>query len=72
VVKDTGAGMPVHVLEQIGDPFYQAESGAARRFEGMGTGLALSLRLADAMSAALHFDSTLGGGTTASLVMAPA
>ena len=68
-VRDTGAGMPPAVLEQIGVPFYQADSGIARRFEGMGAGLALSLRLADAMGAALHFDSTPGNGTTASLVL---
>ena len=68
-VRDTGAGMPPDVLEQIGTQFYQADSGTARRYEGMGAGLALSLRLADAMGAAVHFDSTPGSGTTASLVL---
>ena len=68
-VRDTGAGMPPEVLEQIGKQFYQADSGTARRYEGMGTGLALSLRLADAMGAAMHFDSAPGCGTTASLVL---
>jgi len=68
-VRDTGAGMSPDVLEQIGMPFYQADSGISRRFEGMGAGLALSLRLADSMGAALHFDSTPGSGTTASVVL---
>jgi signal transduction histidine kinase len=68
-VRDTGAGMPAYVIEQIGEPFFQAESGDARRFEGLGIGLALSLRLPDAIGATLHFDSTLGKGTTASLVL---
>jgi signal transduction histidine kinase len=68
-VRDTGAGMSPDVLEQIGAPFYQADAGISRRFEGMGAGLALSLRLADAMGAALHFDSAPGSGTTASLVL---
>ena len=68
-VRDTGAGMLPEVLEQIGRQFYQADSGIARRYEGMGTGLALSLRLADAMGAALHFDSVPGQGTTATLVL---
>ena len=68
-IKDTGTGMPPHVLEQIGEPFFQADSGATRRFEGMGAGLALSVRLADAMGAALHFDSAPGRGTTVSLVL---
>lgn len=67
IVQDTGAGMPPDVLEQLGAPFYQADSGSSRRFEGMGAGLALSLRLADAMGAALHFDSVPGSGTTASI-----
>ncbi len=68
-IKDTGTGMPPHVLEQLGAPFFQADTGAARRFEGMGAGLALSVRLADAMGAALHFDSAPGRGTTVSLVL---
>ncbi len=68
-IRDTGAGMPPHVLKQIGQPFFQAETGIARRFEGMGTGLALSLRLADAMGTRLRFDSAPGSGTTASLVL---
>jgi signal transduction histidine kinase len=67
IVRDTGAGMPPDVLEQIGAPFYQADTGTSRRFEGMGAGLALSLRLADAMGAALYFDSVPGHGTTALL-----
>ena len=68
-VRDTGPGMSPDVLEQIGVPFYQADTGISRRFEGMGAGLALSLRLADGMGAALHFDSRPGSGTTASLVL---
>jgi signal transduction histidine kinase len=69
VVKDTGTGMDPEVLRQIGEPFYQADTGAARRFEGMGTGLALSLRLAEAIGARLSFNSTPGSGTTASLTL---
>jgi signal transduction histidine kinase len=69
-VEDTGAGMPQHVIEQLGEPFFQADAGLARRFEGMGIGLALSLRLADAMGASLGFRSEPGCGTTASLILA--
>jgi signal transduction histidine kinase len=71
-IKDTGAGMPPEVLRQIGEPFFQADTGIARRFEGMGTGLALSLRLAAVMGARLSFDSTPGHGTAAKLVLAAA
>ena len=71
-IKDTGAGMPPDVLRQIGEPFFQADTGIARRFEGMGTGLALSLRLAAVMGATLSFDSTPGTGTAATLLLAVA
>jgi len=69
IVRDTGTGMPPEVLRQLGEPFFQADSGAARRFEGMGTGLALSLRLASFMGARLSFDSKLGAGTSATLLL---
>ena len=67
IVRDTGIGMPKDVLDRLGAPFFQGDGGTARRFEGMGTGLALSLRLASAMGARLTFESAPGEGTTARL-----
>ncbi len=66
-VRDNGIGMPRQVLDQLGAPFFQADGGTTRRFEGMGTGLALSLRLAATMGARLSFESAPGQGTTAHL-----
>lgn len=66
-VRDTGIGMPQEVLERLGAPFFQGDGGTARRFEGMGTGLALSLRLAAVMGGGLVFESAPGAGTTAHL-----
>jgi cell cycle sensor histidine kinase DivJ len=66
-VRDSGIGMPRQVLDRLGAPFFQADGGTARRFEGMGTGLALSLRLAAVMGAQLTFESAPGQGTTARL-----
>lgn len=66
-VTDTGEGMPEDVLALIGRPFFQAVSGAAGKFEGMGTGLALSRRLADVIGAELCFESTPGLGTRATV-----
>lgn len=63
VVQDTGRGMSAEVLRQLGEPFFQAESGFNRPFQGLGTGLALSRRLADAMGATLTFVSEPGQGT---------
>jgi signal transduction histidine kinase len=67
VVEDTGAGMSTEVLRQLGEPFFQAKGGADRPHEGLGTGLALCRRLADAMGATLEFASEPGQGTTVRL-----
>jgi signal transduction histidine kinase len=66
-VRDTGIGMPREVLDALGTPFFQGDSSATRRYEGMGTGLALSMRLAGALSARLVFESAPGQGTTVHL-----
>ena len=67
VVSDTGSGMSAEVLRQLGEPFFQAKSGADRPHQGMGTGLALCRRLADGMGATLEFVSEPGRGTTVRL-----
>lgn len=68
-VRDEGRGIAPDVLLRLGEPFFQGETGGSRHFEGMGTGLALSLRLATAMHGRLVFDSHRGGGTRARLVL---
>ncbi len=68
-VRDEGRGMAPDVLLRLGEPFFQGDAGASRHFEGMGTGLALSLRLATKMHGKLVFDSRTGGGTCARLVL---
>lgn len=62
-VEDTGPGMPPAVVERLGDLFFQAETGAARGFEGLGAGLALTTRLARSIAAQIDFDSRPGAGT---------
>jgi signal transduction histidine kinase len=59
--------MSTEVLRQLGEPFFQANAGADRSHEGLGTGLALCRRLADAMGAKLEFASEPGQGTTVRL-----
>jgi signal transduction histidine kinase len=68
-VRDEGRGIAPDVLLRLGEPFFQGEAGASRHFEGMGTGLALSLRLSTAMHGRLVFDSRRGGGTCARLLL---
>ena len=66
-IARTGEGMPQSVLSLIGKPFFQAGPGADHKFEGMGTGLALSRRLADSIGADLWFESAPGAGTRATV-----
>jgi signal transduction histidine kinase len=66
-VTDTGEGMPDDVLSLVGRPFCQTDSNAPGQFDGMGAGLALSRRLADAIGADLCFESTPGMGTRATV-----
>jgi signal transduction histidine kinase len=69
VVEDTGPGMAADVLGRLGEQFFQAKPGADRPYEGLGTGLALCRKLADAMGVKLEFASQPGKGTVARLTL---
>lgn len=53
IVDDTGPGIPPDKLPTIFDPFTQADSSNARRYGGVGLGLAISSRLAQLMGGEL-------------------
>lgn len=61
-VEDTGPGIPVHMREQVFEPFSQGESDESS--EGAGLGLAIVSRLVDAMDGGIGIESDLGVGTT--------
>jgi PAS domain S-box-containing protein len=63
-VSDTGIGMEPSKVEEMFDPFTQADVSVARRFGGTGLGLAISRRLARALGGELTGTSQPGVGTT--------
>ncbi|MGB0720766.1 MAG: CHASE domain-containing protein [Gammaproteobacteria bacterium] len=63
-VKDNGIGMPPEVIEQIFNPFTQADSSTTRQYGGTGLGLVITARLVEAMGGTIHVDSNPGVGST--------
>ena len=64
VVRDTGIGIPSERIEDMFQPFIQADASITRRFGGTGLGLAISRKLARALGGDLSAASTPGVGTT--------
>ena len=68
-VQDTGIGIPSDRLEAIFVAFEQAEAGTSRTYGGTGLGLALSRSICQLMGYDLIVESTVGKGSTFSIVM---
>jgi signal transduction histidine kinase len=67
-VKDHGRGIPDEEIARITQPFYMVDRSRSKKTGGCGLGLALVERIAEAHGAKLIIVSTLGEGTTASIV----
>ena len=68
-VRDTGSGIPAHLLETIFEPFVQVGRKLNRPSEGVGLGLAISRDLARGMHGDLDVVSTEGVGSTFTLTL---
>jgi signal transduction histidine kinase len=68
-VSDTGIGIPSDQIAQVFEPFFQVEQGPTRRYPGIGLGLAIARDLARAMDGEVQLQSTVGEGSTISLIL---
>jgi signal transduction histidine kinase/ActR/RegA family two-component response regulator len=68
-IEDTGTGIPAERLESIFEAFQQADSSTSRQFGGTGLGLTITRSLARCMGHDVRVESTLGQGSTFSLVL---
>jgi PAS domain S-box-containing protein len=68
-VTDRGIGMTQEQLDQCFDRFWQAEATDVRRFGGTGIGLYIVESLVNGMNGRVEATSTLGQGTTFTVVL---
>jgi signal transduction histidine kinase len=71
-VEDEGIGIADGDHERIFDRFFQGEAGDRRRFGGVGIGLFIVRRLAEAQHGEVTAASRPGGGTVMCLRLRPA
>jgi CheY-like chemotaxis protein len=62
-VADTGIGIAQEQLNGIFDSFHQAEAGLARRYAGLGLGLAITERLVNRLGGVIEVTSRMGYGS---------
>lgn len=68
-VWDQGIGIPAAQIEKVFQEFFRADGGSQLAPDGLGIGLALVARLADALRARVSIDSVEGRGTRVSLTL---
>ncbi len=68
-IADQGIGMNADVLARLGEPFFQAQSTAQRRYEGTGLGMSIVKGLVDLHDGTLKVSSEPGRGTSVTIVL---
>lgn len=62
-VRDTGAGIAEDKIDQIFEPFTQAEASTTRKYGGSGLGLTISRQLVELMGGTIGVESVAGEGS---------
>jgi PAS domain S-box-containing protein len=68
-VADTGVGIDPDQLQELFEPFVQADASTTRIHGGTGLGLTICRQLAEAMGGGVEAESRLGEGTTLRVVL---
>ncbi|MDA1090484.1 MAG: PAS domain S-box protein [Proteobacteria bacterium] len=67
-ITDTGIGIAEDEINNLFEPFTQASSGHAKRYEGTGLGLYLVKAMTEKHGGSFTIESRLGSGTTATII----
>lgn len=68
-VTDTGMGIGEERLEDLFQPFAQADASFSRSFDGAGIGLSLCRKYVDKMGGRINVSSTIGKGTQFAVIL---
>ncbi len=69
-VEDSGPGIAPHMQDKVFEPFVQGDLGLSKKFGGTGLGLSICQQLANLMGGRISLRSTVGVGTTFTMVIA--
>jgi signal transduction histidine kinase len=69
VVSDTGIGIKAEEVGRLFNEFEQLESGASRRHEGTGLGLALTRKILEAQGGEVSVESEVGKGSSFTVIL---